>query len=38
MSILSFAAGLVVGVVYHAFLQPYLTAAWAWVKTKLGQA
>jgi hypothetical protein len=26
--------GLVVGVVYHAKLQPYVAAAWAWLKAK----
>ena len=27
-------AGLVVGVVYHAKLQPYVTRAWAWIQAK----
>ena len=36
--ILWFVVGLVVGVVYHAVLQPYVAAAWAWLKAKLGAA
>lgn len=30
------AVGIVVGVVYHAFFQPYLARAWAWVKERIG--
>ena len=27
--------GLVVGVIYHARLQPYVAAGWAWVKARI---
>jgi hypothetical protein len=30
------AAGLVIGVVYHAVLQPYVTRAWEWIKSHIG--
>lgn len=32
------AAGVVVGVIYHAKLQPYVAAAWVWLKSKIGVA
>ena len=28
--------GFVVGVVYHAKLQPYVTKAWTWIKGHIG--
>ena len=34
--LLGLAIGTVVGVVYHVVLQPYITRAWAWIKTKTG--
>lgn len=30
------AVGLVVGVVYHAKLQPYVARAWSWLKDRIG--
>ena len=30
------AAGLIVGVVYHAKLQPYVARGWAWLQAKFG--
>lgn len=33
--ILIFAAGVIVGVVYDKFLQPYVTRAWDWLKSKM---
>lgn len=29
-------AGIVAGVVFHVKLQPYVTSAWAWVKSHIG--
>lgn len=29
-----FTAGVVVGVVYHAKLQPFVAKAWSWLKSK----
>jgi len=32
------AVGLVVGVIYHAKLQPYVSRAWTWLKANIGTA
>lgn len=36
--LLSLAAGVVLGVVYHAKLQPYVTRAWTWLKDRYARA
>lgn len=32
--LIAFGAGVVVGVVYHAKLQPYVARAWQWIRSR----